>query len=132
MPAPVRAGSPPLAAANAFQAWLTDTMTPRRSSRATSTGGSPRGADPIGPWCRTRWATEGVEAVRRSPSDMHHLPVGGRPSDLRAGIEPERTASGEAPQPVAFPGVPWSDRRPGRDTRVLRLSGVPPSGVRAR
>ena len=34
---PVRAGSPPLAAAKACHAWLTQTITPSRSSSATST-----------------------------------------------------------------------------------------------
>ena len=37
---PVRCGSPPLAAANARQAWLTQTMTPSRSSSAISVPGS--------------------------------------------------------------------------------------------
>ncbi|HEU5387927.1 MAG TPA: hypothetical protein VFV73_18685 [Streptosporangiaceae bacterium] len=36
MPGPVLAGSPPFAAANARQASLTDTITPSRSSSATS------------------------------------------------------------------------------------------------
>ncbi len=71
-PRPVRAGSPPLAAAKACQAWLTQAITPSRSSSATSTPTSGRG--------RTLRPGE-APAIR-----LRRLPLAWRASPVRAAL----------------------------------------------
>lgn len=70
-PGPTVVGSPPLASVNAFQALLTQTMTPFASSRAISTPTSPAGnretADPAAApsgACGTGGITAGAVAAR--------------------------------------------------------------------